>query len=61
MPVYMEYWTATADQDGTTGFHPDRYGRDPILQARLAAIAHHHHEKGLQTQDLQLFSLFCFF
>jgi L,D-transpeptidase YcbB len=36
VPVYMEYWTAIADADGTTGFYPDRYGRDPVLQARLA-------------------------
>lgn len=37
LPVYMLYWTAIADADGTAGFRPDRYGRDARLLAWLAA------------------------
>jgi len=35
LPVYMVYWTARADEDGTVDFHPDRYGRDTVLIAKL--------------------------
>jgi L,D-transpeptidase YcbB len=37
--VYMLYWTAFADEDGTMEFRPDRYGRDPPLIAKLGAHA----------------------
>jgi murein L,D-transpeptidase YcbB/YkuD len=37
IPVYMEYWTAVAETDGSVGFRPDRYNRDGVLLARLAA------------------------
>ena len=36
LPVYMLYWTASAQPDGTVAFHPDRYGRDRPLIVRLA-------------------------
>jgi murein L,D-transpeptidase YcbB/YkuD len=36
LPVYMLYWTAVVDADGTVGFRPDRYGRDRPLIAALA-------------------------
>jgi len=39
LPVYMFYWTAVADSDGTTGFRPDLYDRDKRLLAKLAAPA----------------------
>jgi murein L,D-transpeptidase YcbB/YkuD len=35
LPAYMVYWTARANEDGTVEFHPDRYGRDPPLIAKL--------------------------
>jgi murein L,D-transpeptidase YcbB/YkuD len=35
-PVYVLYWTALADEDGSTTFLPDIYGRD----ARLLAFLH---------------------
>ena len=35
LPVYMLYWTAIAAPDGTAGFRPDRYHRDPPLLAQL--------------------------
>lgn len=31
LPIYMLYWTATADPDGNVGFRTDRYHRDPPL------------------------------
>lgn len=33
--VYMLYWTAIAEADGTVHFRPDRYGRDKRLIAKL--------------------------
>lgn len=36
VPVYVLYWTAIAEQDGTVGFRPDIYGRDRRLLAALA-------------------------
>jgi murein L,D-transpeptidase YcbB/YkuD len=33
--VYMLYWTAVAEADGTVHFRPDRYGRDRRLIAKL--------------------------
>ena len=33
--VYMLYWTAIAEADGTVHFRPDRYGRDRALIAKL--------------------------
>lgn len=35
LPVYMLYWTAIGGPDGTAGFRPDRYDRDPPLLAQL--------------------------
>lgn len=35
LPVYLLYWTAIAQDDGTVGFRPDRYQRDKLLLARL--------------------------
>lgn len=34
-PVYMLYWTASAEPDGTAAFFPDRYDRDKPLIAAL--------------------------
>lgn len=35
LPVYLLYWTASADADGTVRFFPDRYDRDKPLIAAL--------------------------
>lgn len=35
MPVYLVYWTALPQDDGTVGFRPDRYGRDKKLTQML--------------------------
>jgi len=36
LPIYVLYWTAIANQDGTVGFRLDVYGRDAKLLAALA-------------------------
>ena len=36
LPVYVLYWTAIANEDGTVDFPPDIYGRDQELFAALA-------------------------
>jgi murein L,D-transpeptidase YcbB/YkuD len=38
LPIYLLYWTAFADADGTIEFRPDIYGRDQRL---IAALANH--------------------
>lgn len=35
MPVYLVYWSALPQDDGTIGFRPDRYSRDKKLAAML--------------------------
>jgi murein L,D-transpeptidase YcbB/YkuD len=37
MPVYLFYWTALPQDDGTLGFRPDRYNRDQKLIAMMNA------------------------
>jgi murein L,D-transpeptidase YcbB/YkuD len=38
LPVYVLYWTAMADADGTIQFRPDKYGRDErVLRALRTA------------------------
>lgn len=39
LPVYMEYWTASVGKNGAVDFHPDLYGRDKPLIARLEGKA----------------------
>ena len=36
LPVLVLYWTATADENGITGFRADIYGRDKTLLSALA-------------------------
>jgi murein L,D-transpeptidase YcbB/YkuD len=31
VPIYLVYWTAWADQDGSINFRPDIYNRDSQL------------------------------
>ncbi len=35
LPVYILYFTAWADDDGTVNFHKDIYGLDQVLQNAL--------------------------
>jgi murein L,D-transpeptidase YcbB/YkuD len=35
LPVYLLYWTAIAEPDGSVRFAPDPYGRDPELVEAL--------------------------
>ena len=30
IPVFLEYYTASVDEDGTIWFHPDIYGYDEV-------------------------------
>ena len=38
VPVYVLYWTAVAQSDGTVDFYPDVYGRDKKLIAAFAGL-----------------------
>lgn len=38
LPVYVLYWTAIADENGSIGFRPDVYGRDSRLLAALLGL-----------------------
>ena len=37
VPVYVTYWTAAANEDGSIDFFADLYGEDAALDARLQA------------------------
>jgi murein L,D-transpeptidase YcbB/YkuD len=37
LPIYVLYWTAIPQDDGTVGFRPDLYGRDKRLLAAMAS------------------------
>jgi murein L,D-transpeptidase YcbB/YkuD len=37
VPVFVLYWTAWSDDDGTLHFRPDVYGRDTDILAALDA------------------------
>jgi len=41
LPIYVLYWTAIEDPDGTVGFRIDPYGRDKRLAAALALHSRH--------------------
>ncbi len=39
VPVYILYFTAWADEDGTVRFYPDVYGRDRVLELQRRQVA----------------------
>jgi murein L,D-transpeptidase YcbB/YkuD len=41
LPIYLLYWTAIPQDDGTIGFRPDLYGRDRRLLAAMASRLSH--------------------
>jgi murein L,D-transpeptidase YcbB/YkuD len=41
LPIYVLYWTAVPQDDGTVGFRPDLYGRDHRLLAAMASRREH--------------------
>ncbi len=41
LPVYVVYWTAIPQEDGTVGFRPDLYGRDRRLLAAMSNRKEH--------------------
>jgi len=41
LPIYVLYWTAIPQDDGTVGFRPDLYGRDPKLLAAMSTRKEH--------------------
>jgi murein L,D-transpeptidase YcbB/YkuD len=41
LPIYVLYWTAVPQDDGTVGFRPDLYGRDRRLLAAMASRREH--------------------
>ena len=41
LPIYVLYWTAIPQEDGTVGFRPDLYGRDRRLLAAMATRKEH--------------------
>jgi len=42
VPVYIGYWTAWVEQDGTVHFRPDLYGRDRRLSSTIHLALHDH-------------------
>jgi murein L,D-transpeptidase YcbB/YkuD len=41
LPIYVLYWTAIPQDDGTVGFRPDLYGRDRRLLAAMSTRRAH--------------------
>ena len=41
LPIYVLYWTAIPQEDGTVGFRPDLYGRDRRLLAAMSNRKEH--------------------